>query len=216
MSTENPGDFEQLLLACAELSEQYPHGVVYIGGIAVYLHAINSEKAKAYAEFTHDADFYISMADMADLRDAEELTPNRRLSKHQLRKRGFEFDIYTERHSALIVPYDQVFAHSVDYGGLRVAGLEHLLALKLEAFADRQASSKGDKDAKDIIRIALISEAMARFDTRLATPYLSDKHTELLGKILKGAYFQSLARGNSKIAKNLRKTYEKFLESLKV
>jgi predicted nucleotidyltransferase len=35
-------------------------------------------------------------------------------------------------------------------GGIRVASLGHLLVLKLEAFADRRGSTKGDKDAKDL------------------------------------------------------------------
>src|SRR6185436_10365237 len=103
----------------------------------------------------YDADFYISFADMGDLRDIEEVTANRRLSKHQMIKHGFEFDIYTERQSTLVLPYDVVLASSQIVGGIRVASPEHLLVLKLEAFADRKGSAKGDKDAKDLLRIAV-------------------------------------------------------------
>ena len=84
---------------------------------------------------------------MADLRDLEQLTPNRGLSKHQLIKRGIEFDVYTERHSALIVPYDQVIASSINFDLLKVAALEELFVLKLEAYRDRYSSTKGSKDA---------------------------------------------------------------------
>jgi hypothetical protein len=211
----NSSEFEELLKACYELASGFPDGLVYIEGIAVYLHAMNNEAAQAYAEFTHDADFYISIADMADLRDLEEVTTNRRLNKHQLRKRGFEFDIYTERHSALLVPYDQVIAHAVTYENIRVASLEHLLVLKLEAFRDRGASSKGEKDAKDIIRIALIAHSQKKnFDPSLAIAYLSDEHMKLLEKISLGSGFLSLSKGNAHQAKTLRNTFRAFISSI--
>ncbi len=198
-------EFEELLLACREIATNFPDGVVYIGGIAVYLHSVNHKETEALAEFTHDADFYISLADMSDLRDIEEVTANRRLCKHQIRKRGFEFDIYTERHSALIVPYDQVFASSVSYENIRVASLEHLLVLKLEAYRDRRQSSKGSKDAKDIIRLGLISHGMKRkLNKDLVVGYLSDEHLELLSTIKRGPEFLAMAKGNAKYAKEMR------------
>ncbi|RIL05397.1 MAG: hypothetical protein DCC75_11750 [Proteobacteria bacterium] len=215
MSVKDIGesDFKELLLACHEISSLFPEGVIFIGGIAVYFHTINSDATRELAEFTHDADFYISLADMADLRDMEEVVANRRLSKHQLIKRGFEFDIYTERHSALIVPYDQVAAYSVKYDAIRVACLEHLFVLKLEAYRDRHASAKGQKDANDLIRIALAASALQKpLNSELIIGYLSDDHQKLLGAIQRGAQFMSLAKGNAKQAKNLR---EKFARALK-
>ena len=214
-------EFEELLSACTELAESFPEGVIFIGGIAVYLHCINREQTCEYAEFTHDADFYISLADMADLRDIEEVTPNRRLQKHQLIKRGFEFDIYTERHSSLIVPYDQVLAHSHVYGNLRVACLEHLLVLKLEAYRDRHSSAKGRKDAKDVIRIGLAGEnaglnirKLGTLNPELCVGYLSEEHLRHLSDIAKGPEFMSLARGNAKLAKGLRDRFAKVTRSI--
>jgi hypothetical protein len=204
-------EFGRLLTICQELGEAFPDGLVYIGGIAVYLHTVNSELTRHLAETTHDADFYISIADMADLRDLEEVTPNRRLFKHQLIKGGFEFDIYTERHSALIVPYDQVVARAVSYETLKVASVEHLLVLKLEAYRQRRASSKGRKDAKDLIRIVLVSEKN-RVDSSVLDAYLSDDHRALLQDIARGPEFLSLAQGNAKQAKDYR---QKFVECLK-
>jgi hypothetical protein len=210
-------EFDDLLRACHDISGLFPQGVVFIGGIAVYLHAINNPAARPFAEFTHDADFYISLSDMSDLRDIEELTPNRRLNKHQLRKRGFEFDIYTERHAALIVPYDQVVAHSTVYDPVRVACLEHLLVLKIEAFRDRGSSTKGQKDAKDIIRIATIARShAARFNFERAVAYLSEIHLDLIERISLGPEFMSLAKGNSKSAKELRVQFAKFAKNLGV
>ena len=203
-------EFEKLLFSCQEIASGFPQGLIFIGGIAVYLHVVNLEELRALAEFTHDADFYISLADMADLRDLEEVTANRRLNKHQLIKGGFEFDIYTERHSALIVPYEQVEANSVCYDRLRVANLSHLLILKLEAYRDRQKSSKGQKDAKDLIRIVLAAQALPDlFSIEDSVAYLSEEHIELLESICRGPEFLSLTKGNSKEAKDLRKKFQK-------
>lgn len=201
-------EFDELLSACGEVARAFPAGVVFIGGIAVYLHAKNHPQTAPLAETTHDADFYISLADMGDLRDIEEVTPNRRLSKHQLVKRGFEFDIYTERQSALIVPYDAVVAASVAYGDIRVASLEHLFALKLEAFLDRKDSRKGDKDAADLLRIAAVAErARPRFRIALCAPYVRDAHLPLLDRIERGPYAMAMAKGNAVAAKGLRAAF---------
>lgn len=214
MSIKN-SEFEHLLSCCHEISSLFPDGVVYIGGIAVYMHTINIEEIASFAEFTHDADFYISIADMSDLRDIEEVTPNRRLSKHQLIKEGFEFVIYTERYSSLIVPFDQVKAFSERYDVISVASLEHLLVLKLEAYRDRVKSSKGSKDAKDIIRISQIASARKKkLRPSLIEGYISDIHIELLRKLEKGPEAMSLAKGNSQLAKNIRKVFSTQFEFL--
>jgi len=212
----NDPQFSQLLAACEELSALFPEGIVFIGGIAVYLHAVNNLATQAFAEATHDGDFYISIADMAELRDIEEVTPNRRLSKHQLIKAGFEFDIYTERHSSLIVPYSEAIAHAENYGQLKVAGLEHLFALKLEAYRDRRSSARGSKDAKDLIRITAIAAARKKpLKAALIAPYLRDEHLSLLGDLIKRPEFVALASGNAMQAKKLRQQFETALTELR-
>ncbi len=202
-------EFERLLTACNTIAGLFPDGVVYIGGIAVYLHAINTEAARQYAEATHDADLYISMAELSDLRDIEEVTANSRLSRHQLIKDGFEFDIYTERHASLPVAYDQVLAHCVQYEGIKVASLEHLLVLKLNAYKDRKGSTKGQKDAKDLVRIALVAETAkpGSFSGDTVSGYLGDDDIELLQGVAKGPEILAMAKGNSFIAKRLRQTF---------
>ncbi len=211
----NDDQFSALLAACEELSGMFPGGLAFIGGIAVYLHAINNPSTQGYAEATHDGDFYISMTDMGELRDIEELTPNRRLSKHQLIKAGFEFDIYTERHSSLIVPYSEVIAYAENYGDLKVASLEHLFALKCEAYRDRKSSSKGSKDAKDLIRITAIASARKKpLTTSLITPYLRDEHSTLLDDLIKRPEFVAMARGNAMEAKKLRTRFAAVVKTL--
>ena len=118
--------FQQLLVACHEVAALYEPDIVFIGGIAVYLHAANHERTRGYAEMTADADFYISMSALSDLRDIEEVVQNTRLSKHEFQKAGFSFDVYAERQSSLPVPYADVIAHAVRYEGVAVAPLEYL------------------------------------------------------------------------------------------
>lgn len=214
MTTDS--QFLQLLAACEELCSLFPDGIAFIGGIAVYLHAVNHLATEAFAEATHDGDFYISIADMAELRDIEEVTPNRRLSKHQLIKRGFEFDIYTERHSSLIVPYAEVISRTENYGALKVAGLEHLFALKAEAYLDRKSSSRGSKDAKDLIRIAAIAAARKQpLQAVLIAPYLRDEHLVVLDELIKRPEFVALARGNAMQARKLRGEFDAVVKALK-
>ncbi len=209
-------EFESLLSACSEVAELFPDGIVFIGGIAVYMHATNLEETKEMAEFTHDADFYISLAAMADLRDMEEVTQNRRLSRHQMIKRGFDFDIYTERHSSLIVPYDMVAGYSALYEGIRVASLEHLLVLKLEAFLNRKGSSKGEKDAKDLLRIgAVAARGGQSFRPELAAPFMRDEHLKLLELVYRGPYATSLAQGNAVQSKRLRGEFSDIADGIR-
>ena len=146
-------EFQRILGVAARLATEHP-GHVFIGGVAVYLHAINNPRTKDAAEASHDADLMLALADFADLRDTDEVVANRRLSKHQLIRDGVEFDVYVERQNKLTVPYDEVAAHAVAYGVMRVACLEHLLVLKLEAFRDRMRSAKGDKQTPDFVWFA--------------------------------------------------------------
>ena len=198
------GNFENLLAEVSEVGQLYD-GAVFIGGIAVYLHAINHGTTSALAEATKDADFYISLSSLSDLREIEELVQNSRLSKHEFKRREFSFDVYAERQSRLPVPYDEVAAHAVEYDGVRVAALEDLLVLKLEAAVDRHASEHGRKDAKDVIRILLLArDEDAMFDANRAVAFMKPSHFERLGHIVEGPEFTALAQGNAKLAKLMR------------
>lgn len=206
-------DFKKLLSICREMSQMFDQGLVFIGGIAVYIHGINSRSQATLAETTHDGDFYISLADMADLRDLEEVVPNRRLSKSQIIKSGFEFDVYTERQSSLIVPYDEVIAHSKVFDSVRVASLGHLFALKMEAFRDRKDSAKGAKDARDLIRLAALAQETG-IDPDLICPYMSDDHLDLFDRLRKSSEATALAHGNAVKAKELRSRLAALLDAI--
>ena len=200
--------FAKLLPLCHEVGRMYEPGLIYIGGIAVYLHAANTEGVSELSEATQDADFYISVAGFSDLREIEELTANSLQSKHEFRKRDFSFDVYTERHSKLPVPYANVAACALSYDGVLVAAPEHLIVLKLEAAINRRESEHGRKDVKDIIRLLLVAAQMEKtgkaFDADLACAFMQQGHFDMLGEILKGPEFLALALGNAKTAKSMR------------
>lgn len=195
--------FQLLLTACHEVAMLYEPDVVFIGGIAVYLHAINHERTRVYAEMTVDADLYISLSALSDLRDIEEVVQNSRLSKHEFQKHGIPFGVYTERQASLPVPYADVIAHAVRFDGVAVAALEYLLVLKLEAAVDRHGSAHGQKDARDIIRILLLGKEQG-FNAERSVLFMRDDHLARLKLIVHGPEFIALAKGNAKEAKALR------------
>jgi hypothetical protein len=111
------------------------------------------------------------------------------------------------------VPYDEVIAHAVEHEGVRVAALEDLLVLKLEAAVDRYASEHGRKDAKDVIRILLLAEG-AGFDAHRSVAYMRADHFERLGHIIEGPEFTSMAQGNVKLAKLMRQKATKVFQDI--
>ena len=112
--------FSRILDLCQSLSDTLP-GVVFIGGVAVYLHSCEAEIAAIVPESSHDADFMISFSGYGGLKDMEEITYNSRLRKHQMIVGDVEFDVYVERLNGLIVPYDDVHAQADTIGTVQVA-----------------------------------------------------------------------------------------------
>jgi transcriptional antiterminator Rof (Rho-off) len=179
----------------------------------VYLHCVNSTLAANIGEATHDADVYVSIACLADLRDIEEISQNHRLSKHEFEKNGFSFDIYTQRNAKLPVPYESVAAYAKTYDSVKIACIEHLLTLKLEAAIDRQASEHGRKDVKDVIRLLLVG-AENGINTDQVIAFMREDHMEYLSQIRKSPEFLSLAMGNAQQAKRLRTACEKVITQI--
>lgn len=209
-------DFKRLMGVCGELAQDFSEGLVFIGGIAVYLHAFNHEHTRMLAETTHDADVYVSLKDLSDLRDQEELTSNKRLSKHQIIKNGFEVDVYTERQAGLRLSYDEVMAHSETLDVMRVACLEHLLVLKLGAYKDRKSSAKGDKDGRDLLRLAAVMDlSSTAFRKALVEAHLDSDDVELLEALSKSSLPVAMTGGNVHEARALRHSMNRLVEALK-
>lgn len=202
----NQDEWEGLLSSIKELSEWFPEGLVMIGGVAVYFYAVNQNTQ--FAEVSHDGDFYLSLLDYSDLRDIEEVTPNRRLGKSQIIKNGFDFDIYVERNNKLAIPYQEIVDHSVVINNIRCASLDHLLILKVDAYLDRKGSAKGDKDERDIVKIIC---SMNNPNIALIEKWLTPERENAIQNILnKSSVFNEIAYNNLHESKIIR---QKFIET---
>ena len=201
--TVEPEEWRRLWKGVRELSELFPDGLVFIGGIAVLLHVRSSKLPDRFVELSHDGDFYVSLADFADLRDVEEVTANRRLNKHQIIKDGMEYDVYLENHNALSVKFTDVLAASQVIDGVRVSSLEHLLLLKLDAYRSRRGSSKGAKDERDLIKILLLLDGAGLQIVRLEK-YLTPEAIETLALLKKSSEFLVVCGGNAHQARDVR------------
>ena len=211
MSTqEEIESWNSIMSGIKEIQEWFPEDVVFIGGVAVFMHSTNNKDVKT--EFSHDADFFISMADYADLRDLEEVTPNKRLSKHQIIKNGIDFDVYVENHNDLAVPYGDVRAQSSVIDGVRVASLGHLLVLKVDAFSSRKGSQKGEKDARDVVKIVL---CMRDSDVEVARPYMTEKRLNLIEGVSRSSAFDQLSNNNKHEARIIRNRFDSILDALR-
>ena len=150
----------------------------------------------------------ISLSDYGVLKDQEEVTPTKRLSKHQMFLEGVEFDIYVEKINRLVVPYAEVYANAYEIEGMSVACLEHLLVLKLEALSSRGHSSKGDKDRRDIAKIGLMLGR--RPNVRLIAPHMHGSLASELEGVAKSPVFYDLTNKNAHSAKKARATFAAF------
>lgn len=201
--------FAKILDLCSTLSHNLTD-IIFIGGVAVYLHSTRSRVVPL--EASHDADFMISFVDYGVLKDMEEITSNPRLAKHQMIVEGIEFDIYVERLNQLIVPYDEISAHAFEVEGIRAACLEHLLILKLEAFKKRGHSSKGEKDRRDVVKIGLLLGNQAKVD--LVQPYMREDLAALLHEVAKSSVFFDLCSNNAHQAKRARGSFAAFVSNV--
>lgn len=184
--------------ALQNLCKEFPDDLLVIGGVAVYLHQ-QKHTLPVKPEYTHDGDFLISQVSYSTLRDIEEVTPNPRLSKSQIIKNGYEFDIYVERHHKLAVPFDEAVQETEVIDGIRVVSPRHLLLLKLDAAIDREHTSKGDKDNRDIIKILALRPG------KIHEAYLTDDRVTKLQEVVKLADpFIKITNNNAHTIKKLR------------
>jgi len=207
---EAPEEWQRVWKGVRDLSDQFGERIIFIGGVAVYLHV--KGKRKAFIGYSHDGDFYISLEDFAELRDAEEVVSNKRLGKHQVIKDGIDFDVYVERNNSLRVRYEDIEAASVVIDGVRVASLEHLLLLKLDAYQNRRGSRKGEKDETDVIRLGFLLSSGV--DRKLLEPYLTEAMLELLRSVERSSQFFELCRKNAHEAKKLREAFHVTVEAV--
>ena len=201
MPPVTPEQWKSLWNGVKYFGELFPH-ITFIGGIAVYCHAKSNPKTETLASFTHDGDFMIAAADFPDLRDIEYVTSNRRLNKHQTIKNDIEFDVYEQHTSKLVVPVEEVLAASQIKNGIRVACLEHLLAMKFDAYLDRKNSAKGEKDENDLCQILILMSDAEITPFRLK--HINPDIVVAAKAIAKSDTPMRLANNNSHFARTLR------------
>lgn len=206
-------EWDDLWKGICELSSLFEEGIIFIGGVAVYLHIAGEKLPTYFREYSHDGDFYISLADYKDLREIEEVTQNKRLEKSQIIKNGIDFDIYLEHNNTLRVTYEDAQRYSVVVENVRIACLEHLLVLKMDAYIDRYGSAKGSKDERDLIRIVtMLGQTSVR--KKVLQPYLTEEAVVRLAKVARSPEFMAICQGNAHTASILRKEYVKTLSKI--
>lgn len=206
-------EWEKILDDFRKFVNNYQEDIVAIGGVAVYLHILRILGSE-FMESSHDVDFYISLAAFANLRDIEEVVPNRRLGKSQIIHKGVEYDIYAERNNSLAIPYDDIVRHAVLIEGIPCASLEHLLILKCEAALDRQNTTKGDKDFRDIAKI-VVSMALQPSPSivdRLQL-YWKPAYETIVTKVNHRVFMQ-LTGNNAKSASKWSRVYADFTKNM--
>lgn len=172
-------DWDRLQALARRVSTEFPDAV-FIGGVAVSQHV--KRVNPALEESSHDADLYLSLAGKSEIRDRYEVTRNERRGKESVLVDGEDFDLYVERQHRLAIPYDEIAAYSQEIDGIRVAALEHLLILKIDAAYDRWGSAKGEKDLRDLARIVVLLQAPRK---ALLAPHLDERRLNLLGDLVR-------------------------------
>jgi len=129
---------------------QYLHrryDFVLIGGWAIYFYT-KSLKSK-------DIDFVTTIEELKRIGLEMNIHKNERLRKYEIKLKGIDVDIYIPYWSKLIVPPEDIIENARIVEGFKIADVEDIIILKLDAEIDRKRSIKGFKDRVDIIALLL-------------------------------------------------------------
>lgn len=217
-------EFKKILKDVCEISELLDYSPIFIWGVATYMYSL---KYDFQLEISHDADFMVNAKDMFDL---EELygpsNPNKRLGKSEFLINDIEYDVYVENQNKLIFDYDKIKEYSIIVEDLvRCPAIEHLIALKMEAYIDRCNSEKGMKDKRDLIKLmyfcAIEYEENPKYLKDIALNIYKDKNfkfgiiLENLKKIQNdNKAFLNITKNNSKNASTLKKYIDNYINIL--
>lgn len=122
---------------------QRKYKFVLIGGWAVWLYT-RQLKSK-------DIDIVADLSELEKLKNSYDIFKNGRLKKYEFRREEVEIDVYTPYFSNPGIPAEDIVADARIVEGFRLPSRELLLGLKIAAWSNRRASSKGRKDLVDII-----------------------------------------------------------------
>jgi predicted nucleotidyltransferase len=201
----------------ADLARLLDNEIVFIGGVAVYVHTLK-HGAGLPPEMTHDADAAISLVASGTVRDHKEFVTNKRLKKAQITVDDIEVDLYVERHSGLRFDYVELeqYAARASIGkahNVQIASLGHLLILKLDALRSRGASSHGAKDRRDVAKILVMLATRADDeDLQLVVGSATGADISAIARVLKSTAFMEVAKRNAQAASKLRAKGQLFLD----
>lgn len=150
---------------------------VLIGGWAVYLYT-KLQKSK-------DIDIIVDYDTLRALGSGQRLNKNDRLRKYEVKRDGFDIDIYLPGYSELVVPVGDITGKLLSKReGISLPRQEVLLMLKLGAYADRMNSIKGGKDAIDILGLLFYSGIDFGLLWRLLAKYKKEQYVRLMIRVL--------------------------------
>ncbi|MBI4667870.1 MAG: hypothetical protein HY747_01595 [Elusimicrobia bacterium] len=116
-----------------------------IGGWAIFLYS-KSLKSK-------DIDLVIDYDELAKLQKQYPVVKNERLKKYEAKNQEIDIDIYAPYYSNPGIPAEELPKLATALEGFSVPKPEALLILKQQAYSQRQASPKGEKDRLDILSL---------------------------------------------------------------
>jgi hypothetical protein len=150
---------------------------ILIGGWAVYLYT-KLQKSK-------DIDVIVDYDTLRVLGSGQRLNKNDRLRKYEVKRDGFDIDIYLPGYSELVVPVGDITGNMLSKReGISLPRQEVLLMLKLGAYADRMNSIKGGKDAIDILGLLFYSGIDFGLLGRLLAKYKKEQYVRLMIRVL--------------------------------
>jgi hypothetical protein len=150
---------------------------VLIGGWAIYLYT-KLQKSK-------DIDIIVDYETLRMLERKYTLSKNERLRKYEIKKDKYDVDVYLPSYSLLTIPpKDIISKYTASVEGFRVPVPEALMVLKLGAASDRGGSTKGMKDAIDILGLLFYSGPDLGILKKILSEYNLIKYIDLLVSIL--------------------------------
>jgi hypothetical protein len=172
-----------------ELSSAYPSGFILIGRESQFLHMVRSLRLGSHPEC------YISRERFISLRDREELTTNPEVQRTELQRDSYTIGFYIEGDERFSIPFQEIDLHAVFIDGIRVAAIEHVLALTIDKAIARYGSTEGIDDRDDVVR--LVCE-MTGPSSGLLLSSLNNVRLHFLHALSKDMdFFLGLHRGNS-------------------
>jgi len=142
------------------------------------------------------------------------LIKNERLKKYEIKVGRVDVDIYVPFFSKLPMPPEDLLKRfTVNLAGFRTVTPEALLILKMGAYADRQDSVKGYKDAVDILGLLLFSGLNIEDFKKILLEYGLKSYVNMLLSLLNSTDQRTLRylNLNQNIFTKLKRKYAKDL-----